>query len=94
MPYVYHQTTDFHLGTTKGLPMSKEVVKVILWEENQKDFLKKFYDLQFVPRIGEEVYLKKEKWKVTRVEHDLEISEINIYMELIKKAKQEKSSNS
>jgi len=74
--------------------MSKEVVKVILWEENQKDFLKKFYDLQFVPRIGEEVYLKKEKWKVTRVEHDLEISEINIYMELIKKAKQEKSSNS
>lgn len=74
--------------------MSKEVVKVILWEENQKDFLKKFYDLQFVPRIGEEVYLKKEKWKVTRVEHDIEISEINIYMELIKKAKQEKSSNS
>ncbi|MBG1270779.1 hypothetical protein [Nostoc sp. WHI] len=74
--------------------MSKEVVKVILWEENQKDFLKKFYDLQFVPRIGEEVYLKKEKWKVTRVEHDLEISEINVYVELIKKAKQEKSSNS
>ncbi|QKQ77333.1 hypothetical protein [Nostoc sp. TCL240-02] len=74
--------------------MSKEVVKVILWEENQKDFLKKFYDLQFIPRVGEEVYLKKERWKVTRVEHDVEISEINVYMELIKKAKQDKSSNS
>jgi len=74
--------------------MSREVVKVILWEENQKDFIKKFYDLQLIPRVGEEVYLKKEKWKVTRVEHDLEVSEINIYMELIKKFKQEKSSNS
>ncbi|MBW4561532.1 MAG: hypothetical protein KME32_10335 [Mojavia pulchra JT2-VF2] len=74
--------------------MSKEVVKVIFWEENQKDFLKKFYDLQFIPRIGEEVYLKKEKWKVTRVEHDIEVSEINVYMELIKKVKQDKSSNS
>ncbi|MCC5598672.1 MULTISPECIES: hypothetical protein [Nostoc] len=74
--------------------MSKESAKVILWEENQKDFLKKFYDLQFIPRVGEEVYLKKEKWKVTRVEHDVEISEINVYMELIKKAKQDKSSNS
>ncbi|MBG1264777.1 hypothetical protein [Nostoc commune] len=74
--------------------MSKEPIKVILWEENQKDFLKKFYDLQFIPRVGEEVYLKKERWKVTRVEHDVEISEINVYMELIKKAKQDKSSNS
>ncbi|MDZ8183335.1 MAG: hypothetical protein RMX96_00530 [Nostoc sp. ChiSLP02] len=74
--------------------MSREVTKVILWEENQKDFLKKFYDLQFTPRIGEEVYLKKEKWKVTRVEHDIEVNEINIYMELMKKPKQEKSSNS
>jgi len=74
--------------------MSKEVVKVILWEENQKDFLKKFYDLQFIPRIGEEVYLKKENWRVTRVEHDLEVSEINIYIELIQKVKQEKTYNS
>ncbi|ACC82883.1 hypothetical protein [Nostoc punctiforme] len=74
--------------------MSKEPVKVILWEENQKDFLKKFYDLQFTPRVGEEVYLKKEKWKVTRVEHDVEISEINVYMQLIKKVKQEKPSSS
>ncbi|MCC5664203.1 hypothetical protein LC653_09805 [Nostoc sp. CHAB 5784] len=74
--------------------MSKESAKVILWEENQKDFLKKFYDLQFIPRVGEEVYLKKEKWKVTKVEHDVEINEINVYMELIKKAKQDKSSNS
>ncbi|MEA5627422.1 hypothetical protein [Nostoc sp. UHCC 0251] len=74
--------------------MSQEPVKVILWEENQKDFLKKFYDLQFTPRVGEEVYLKKEKWKVTRVEHDVEISEINVYMQLIKKVKQDKPSNS
>ncbi|MBD2681624.1 MULTISPECIES: hypothetical protein [Nostoc] len=74
--------------------MSKEVAKVVLWEENQKDFVKKFYDLQFVPRIGEEVYLKKEKWRVTRVEHDLEVNEVNIYIELIKKVKQDKSSNS
>ncbi|MDZ8109131.1 MAG: hypothetical protein RM338_26385 [Nostoc sp. DedQUE12a] len=74
--------------------MSKEVAKVIIWEENQKDFLKKFYDLQFVPRIGEEVYLKKEKWRVTKVEHDLEVNEVNIYIELIKKVKQDKSSNS
>ncbi len=71
--------------------MSIEAVKVILWEENQKDFLKKFYDLQFVPRIGEEIYLKKESWRVTRVEHDLEVSEINVYMELIKKDKQHKA---
>lgn len=74
--------------------MSKELAKVILWEENQKDFLKKFYDLQFVPRIGEEIYLKKEQWRVTRVEHDLEVNEVNIYIELLKKNKQEKSSNS
>ncbi|MBC1236314.1 MULTISPECIES: hypothetical protein [Nostoc] len=74
--------------------MSKEVAKIVLWEENQKDFLKKFYDLQFVPRVGEEIYLKKEKWKVTRVEHDLEVNEVNIYIELIKKVKQDKSSNS
>lgn len=74
--------------------MSKEVAKVILWEENQKDFLKKFYDLQFVPRIGEEIYLKKEQWRVTRVEHDLEVNEVNVYIELIKKIKQDKSSNS
>ncbi|RCJ22199.1 hypothetical protein A6S26_22860 [Nostoc sp. ATCC 43529] len=74
--------------------MNKEVAKVVLWEENQKDFVKKFYDLQFVPRIGEEVYLKKEKWRVTRVEHDLEVNEVNIYIELIKKVKQDKSSNS
>ncbi|MDF5707152.1 MAG: hypothetical protein PUP90_05590 [Nostoc sp. S4] len=73
--------------------MSREVAKVVLWEQNQKDFLKKFYDLQFVPRIGEEIYLKKEKWKVTKVEHDLEVNEINIYIELIKKAKQDKPSN-
>ncbi len=39
--------------------MSQAPVKVILWEENQKDFLKKLYDLQFTPRVGEEVYLKK-----------------------------------
>ena len=74
--------------------MNKEVAKIILWEVNQKDFLKKFYDVQFIPRIGEEVYLKKEKWKVARVEHDLEVNEFNIYMELIKKAKQDKPSNS
>jgi hypothetical protein len=74
--------------------MNKEVAKVIFWEENQKDFLKKFYDLQFIPRIGEEIYLKKEKWKVTKVEHDVEVSEVNVYMQLIKKAKQDKSSDS
>ncbi len=74
--------------------MSKEIVKVILWEENQKDFMKKFYDIQFIPRIGEEIYLKKEKWRVTGVEHDLEVSEINIYIELIQKVKQEKTFNS
>ena len=68
--------------------MSIESVKVILWEENQKDFLKKFYDLQFIPRIGEEIYLKKENWRVTKVEHDVEVSEINVYLELIKKDKQ------
>jgi len=73
--------------------MNKEVAKIVLWEENQKDFLKKFYDLQFVPRVGEEIYLKKEKWKVTRVEHDLEVNEVNIYIELIKKVKQDKLSN-
>ncbi|MBD2197304.1 hypothetical protein H6G33_26950 [Calothrix sp. FACHB-1219] len=70
--------------------MSKEGAKVILWEENQKDFLKKFYDLQFIPRLGEEVYLKKENWKVTRVEHDVEVNEINVYLQIIKKAKQDK----
>ncbi|AFY46883.1 hypothetical protein Nos7524_0988 [Nostoc sp. PCC 7524] len=74
--------------------MSRELAKVILWEENQKDFVKKLYDLQFVPRIGEEIYLQRERWKVTRVEHDVEVSEINIYIELIKKVKQDKSSNS
>ncbi len=73
--------------------MSRESAKVIIWEENQKDFTKKFYDLQFIPRIGEEVYLKKEKWRVTRVEHDLEVNEVNIYLEIIKKAKQDKSFN-
>ncbi|MBI1241659.1 hypothetical protein [Umezakia ovalisporum] len=70
--------------------MSREVVKVILWEEKQKDYLKKFYDLQFTPRIGEEIYLNKENWRVTRVEHDLEVSEINIYMEVVKHVKPEK----
>ncbi|MDF5723192.1 MAG: hypothetical protein PUP91_22510 [Rhizonema sp. PD37] len=74
--------------------MSIESVTVVLWEENQKDFIKKFYDLQFVPRIGEEVYLKKDIWKVTRVEHDLEVSEINVYLELIKKDKQHKGTKS
>ncbi|MDF5715303.1 MAG: hypothetical protein PUP93_15830 [Rhizonema sp. NSF051] len=74
--------------------MSIESVKVILWEENQKEFLKKFYDLQFVPRIGEEIYLKKDIWRVTRVEHDLEVSEINVYLELIKKEKQHKGTKS
>jgi hypothetical protein len=74
--------------------MSREVAKIILWEESQKDFIKKFYDLQFIPRIGEEIYLRKERWKVTRVEHDVEVNEINIYMELLKKVKQDKSSNS
>ncbi|QLE55028.1 hypothetical protein [Nostoc sp. TCL26-01] len=73
--------------------MSREVVKVVLWEENQKDFVKKFYDLQFIPRVGEEIYLKKENWRVTRIEHDIEVDEINIYMELIKKKKQDKPSN-
>jgi hypothetical protein len=74
--------------------MSKQAGKIILWEENQKDFLKKFYDIEFIPRIGEEIYLKKEKWKVTRIEHDIEVNEVNVYIELIKKAKQEKSSTS
>ncbi|TVP61947.1 MAG: hypothetical protein EA343_12675 [Nodularia sp. (in: Bacteria)] len=74
--------------------MSQEIAKVILWEEKQKNYLKKFYDLQFTPRIGEEVYLNKENWRVTRIEHDLEVSEVNIYMELIKKVKPEKLSNS
>ncbi|MBD2438995.1 hypothetical protein [Nostoc sp. FACHB-110] len=74
--------------------MSRDVTKVILWEEKQRDYLKKFYDLQFVPRIGEEIYINKENWRVTRIEHDLEISEVNVYIELIKKVKQEKSSDS
>ncbi|MBE9201931.1 hypothetical protein IQ233_22935 [Nodularia sp. LEGE 06071] len=74
--------------------MSQEVAKIIVWEEKQKSYLKKFYDLQFTPRIGEEVYLNKENWRVTRIEHDLEVNEVNVYVELIKKAKQEKSSNS
>lgn len=74
--------------------MSREGVKVILWEEKQKDYIKKFYDLQFTPRIGEEVYLNRENWRVTRVEHDVEVSEINVYMELIKNVKADKSSNS
>ncbi|MBU7581501.1 MAG: hypothetical protein KAF91_01060 [Nostoc sp. TH1S01] len=76
--------------------MNRDAVKVILWEEKQKDYLRKFYDLQFVPRIGEEIYINKENWKVTRIEHDIEVSEINIYMEIIKKSKpeKEKSSNS
>ncbi|HIK06952.1 MAG TPA: hypothetical protein IGS40_20055 [Trichormus sp. M33_DOE_039] len=70
--------------------MSIEGAKVILWEENQRDFIKKFYDLQFLPRVGEEVYLRKESWKVIRIEHDIEVDEINIYMEIIKKGKQDK----
>ncbi|MDB9372016.1 hypothetical protein [Nodularia sphaerocarpa] len=74
--------------------MSQDLAQVILWEEKQKDYLQKFYDLQFTPRIGEEVYLNKESWKVTRIEHDLEVNEVNVYMELIKKSKPEKSSNS
>ncbi|BAY31224.1 hypothetical protein NIES2107_30830 [Nostoc carneum NIES-2107] len=74
--------------------MSREVAKVILWEENEKEYIKKFYDLQFVPRVGEEVYLKKEKWKVTRVEHDVEVNEVNVYMEIIKKVQKDKPSNS
>lgn len=74
--------------------MSKEIAKVILWEENEKEYIKKFYDLQFVPRVGEEVYLKKEQWKVTRVEHDVEVSEVNVYMALIKKIQKDKPSNS
>ena len=74
--------------------MSKEAVKVILWEENQKDFLQKFYDLEFIPRIGEEIYLKKENWIVTRIEHDIEVNEINVYMELKKKDKQHKGTKS
>ncbi|GAX36344.1 hypothetical protein [Nodularia sp. NIES-3585] len=73
--------------------MSQEIAKVILWEEKQKNYLKKFYDLQFIPRTGEEIYLNKENWRVTRIEHDLEVNEVNIYMELIKKLKPEKSSN-
>ncbi|WGV27628.1 hypothetical protein [Halotia branconii] len=72
--------------------MSRESAKVILWEVNQKDFIKKFYDLQFVPRVGEEVYLKKEQWKVTRVEHDLEVHEVNVYLETFRKTKQDKPS--
>lgn len=74
--------------------MSKEAVKVILWEENQKDYLKKFYDLQFIPRIGEEIYLKKENWIVTRIEHDIEVSEINVYMELKKKDRHRETKSS
>ncbi|MBD2500904.1 hypothetical protein [Anabaena azotica] len=74
--------------------MSIESAKVILWEEKQKDYLKKFYDLQFVPRVGEEIYLNRENWRVTRIEHDIEVSEINIYIELIKKVKQDKISDS
>ncbi|MEA5516938.1 hypothetical protein [Nodularia sp. UHCC 0506] len=74
--------------------MSQETAKIILWEEKQKDYLKKFYDLQFTPRVGEEIYLNKENWRVTRIEHDLEVNEVNIYMELIKKLKPEKSFNS
>ncbi|MBD2496660.1 hypothetical protein [Nostoc sp. FACHB-280] len=70
--------------------MSRDVVKVILWEERQKDYLKKLYDLQFIPRIGEEIYINRENWKVTRIEHDVEVSEINIYMEIAKKSKPEK----
>ncbi|MCG6138897.1 MAG: hypothetical protein MET45_30650 [Nostoc sp. LLA-1] len=74
--------------------MSREGAKVILWEEKQKDYLKKLYDLQFIPRIGEEIYINKENWRVTRVEHDVEVNEVNVYMELIKKMKLEKLSNS
>ena len=74
--------------------MSQDFAKVIIWEEKQKNYLKKFYDLQFTPRIGEEVYLNKENWRVTRIEHDLEVNEINVYVELIKKVKLEKLSNS
>jgi len=74
--------------------MSREAAKVILWEEKQKDYLTKFYDLHFVPRVGEEIYLNRDNWRVTRIEHDLEVSEINIYIELIKKVKQDKTSDS
>ncbi|ALF56450.1 hypothetical protein ACX27_18470 [Nostoc piscinale CENA21] len=70
--------------------MSRDVVKVILWEERQKDYLKKLYDLQFIPRIGEEIYINRENWKVMRIEHDVEVSEINIYIEIVKKSKPEK----
>ncbi|MBD2489913.1 hypothetical protein [Aulosira sp. FACHB-615] len=70
--------------------MSRDVVKVILWEEKQKEYLKKLYDLQFIPRIGEEIYINRENWKVTRIEHDVEVSEVNIYMEIAKKSKTEK----
>ncbi|HEY9798813.1 MAG TPA: hypothetical protein V6D25_00525 [Leptolyngbyaceae cyanobacterium] len=74
--------------------MTIETAKIILWEEKQKDYLKKFYDLQFVPRVGEEIYLNRENWRVTRIEHDIEVSEINIYIELVKKVKQDKISDS
>lgn len=73
--------------------MSREIVKVILWEDKQKNYLKKVYDLQFVPRIGEEIYLNRENWKVIKIEHDVEVNEINIYIELIKKVKQDKTPN-
>jgi hypothetical protein len=69
--------------------MRYESVKVILWEEKQKDYIKKFYDLQFIPRVGEEIYMNKENWIVTRVEHDIEVSEINIFM-VIKDYKSDK----
>ncbi|WP_427159785.1 hypothetical protein ACQFX9_27985 [Aliinostoc sp. HNIBRCY26] len=70
--------------------MTREGTKVILWEEQQRDYIKKFYDLQFIPRVGEEIYLRKETWKVKRIEHDIEVDEVNIYMEVMKKSKQDK----
>jgi hypothetical protein len=82
------------ISNKRGETMSREVGKVILWEEKQKDYLKKLYDLQFIPRIGEEIYINKENWRVTRIEHDVEVNEVNVYMELIKKVKLEKLSNS
>lgn len=57
-----------------------ELTRTIFWKGNAEEFLGKYYNLQFIPRIGEEVQLKNKTWLVNRIIYTPEIDDITIIL--------------
>jgi hypothetical protein len=60
-----------------------QTIRTVFYRNTDKSFIEKFYNLRYIPRIGEEVTLKGNRCKVANIVSSPDLDEIIVYVEEI-----------